>query len=66
MVEAFRYYASAQDKPYPSREVFRENLTLKMDDTEFLGDIKALIREDINYDHQQAFDLVCKQLVNKI
>ena len=66
VVEAFRYYAGTTDKPYPSSEELVENLTLKMEDPVFIGDINALIRDGIDYNPQEAYGLVCEQLLSKV
>jgi predicted nucleotidyltransferase component of viral defense system len=66
VLDAFRYYTSTLGKPYPSRELFMENLVLKMKDDEFSSDIDALIRRGIEYDCYQAYELVCEQLISRI
>jgi len=38
----------------------------KMLDDEFLGDIKSLLRPDEKYDPNKAWELVKKELVEKI
>lgn len=65
-LEAFRYYTSALGKPYPSSEVFTENLELKMQDVDFLDDLSELMRQGISYDNNKAFELVCTKLINQI
>jgi predicted nucleotidyltransferase component of viral defense system len=66
VAEAFRHYASVSDRSYPSSEVLLENLTLKMEDEGFISDIDALIRPGIRYRPQDAYELVCKQLLSEI
>ena len=66
IIEAFRHYATTPNKPYPSREIFLENLTRKMAEIEFIGDIDALLRPGIEYDPAQAFELVCDQFISMI
>ena len=66
VMEAFRHYANTPNKPYPSREAFLENLSRKMTETEFISDMNALLRPDIEYDPVQAFESVYEQLISMI
>lgn len=66
VVKAFRYYASTPDKAYPSSEELLENLILKMEDEGFIGDVDALIRNGVDYNPKDAFELVCAQLLSKV
>lgn len=66
VLEAFRYYTNTYSGSHPSSEVFMENLSLKMEDDEFLGDINALIRAGVEYDCNGAYKVVCEQLITRI
>jgi hypothetical protein len=66
VIDAFRAYISTPGKSGPSSEVYLDNLTLKMSDKEFVGDIDALIRPGIEYDPRKAFEIVRKQLIDRI
>lgn len=46
----------------PSTKTYLDNIAAKMDDEEFLGDIKALIRPTTLYDPIQAFNLLRSEL----
>lgn len=66
IVEIYRkYIAFSVDNP-PTRKQFLRNLETKMQDNEFLGDTRALLRPTEQYDAQAAFDLIKDKLVVKI
>ena len=45
---------------------FLLNMEEKMKDNMFLGDVKALIRPDVKYDMDEAYEIVKRQLIEKI
>jgi predicted nucleotidyltransferase component of viral defense system len=47
-----------------SRDEFRKNLALKMKNKSFLGDTESLLRPEIAYDVEQAYNLVQTSLVD--
>jgi predicted nucleotidyltransferase component of viral defense system len=51
------YMKFSVGKP-PSQKQYVENMEAKMQDSEFLGDIKALIRPDEQYNQDAAFEIV--------
>lgn len=53
------------DQP-PTQKQFLQNMDAKMQDDEFIGDIKALIRPTEQYNQTAAFELVREQLLMKI
>ena len=42
------------------------NLDEKMQDTDFIGDIKALLRPEIDYDVNRAYELVKSEIIDRI
>jgi hypothetical protein len=50
----------------PTRKQFIQNIERKLSDNEFLGDIKAIIRPDENYDPFDAWELIKNQIINKL
>ena len=38
----------------------------KMNDTEFIGDLQALLRPDVGYDAQQAYPLIYQTFIDKM
>ena len=53
------------DEP-PSRQEFIQNMDAKMQDTEFLGDITALIRPELPYTPSLAYELIKTELIERI
>jgi hypothetical protein len=52
-------------RPKTTKEILI-NLDEKMEDPDFKGDIKALIRPEIEYDIKEAYTLVKNELIEKI
>jgi len=50
----------------PNQKQFLQNMEAKMLDSEFLGDITALVRPDEKYNPHEAYELVKKELIEKI
>ncbi|MBK6591176.1 MAG: nucleotidyl transferase AbiEii/AbiGii toxin family protein [Acidobacteria bacterium] len=56
IIEVYRkYIAFSVDNP-PTRKQFLRNLETKMQDNEFLGDTRALLRPTEQYDANEAFN----------
>jgi hypothetical protein len=53
------------EKP-PTQKEFILNMEAKMKDSEFLGDITALLRPELLYNAQEAYELVKEQLIERI
>lgn len=66
LLHSYREYMKfSVDKP-PTRWEFMLNLEAKMKDHDFLGDTTALLRPDISYSPQEAFELVKTILIERI
>jgi len=50
----------------PSQKEFIQNMELKLQDKYFVGDIVGLIRPDEVYDQNVAYELVKKELFDKM
>ena len=50
----------------PSQKMYLQNMEAKMQDDEFAGDITALIRPTEGYDQELAYELVRKELLEKL
>lgn len=50
----------------PSQKEFIQNMELKLQDKYFVGDIVGLIRPDEVYDHNVAYGLVKKELLDEM
>ncbi|MDR1981285.1 MAG: nucleotidyl transferase AbiEii/AbiGii toxin family protein [Tannerellaceae bacterium] len=56
---------NAVDKP-PTQKQFLANINEKMTDTEFMEDIRLVLKQGVEYDNRVAWDVVRKKLVEKI
>jgi predicted nucleotidyltransferase component of viral defense system len=50
----------------PSKKQFLQNMELKMNDSEFIGDTKVLLRPDEMYNPHEAWEIVKKTLIERI
>ncbi|MCX6897005.1 MAG: nucleotidyl transferase AbiEii/AbiGii toxin family protein [Verrucomicrobia bacterium] len=57
------YMKFSLTKPIPTKKEFLIQMEAKKADTEFLGDTVALLRPNEKYNHEEAFDLVIKNLI---
>ncbi|MFO7789876.1 MAG: nucleotidyl transferase AbiEii/AbiGii toxin family protein [Bacteroidota bacterium] len=60
-----RYISFAVDNP-PSQKEFLINMDKKLKDPDFLGDIYGLLKPEVQYDQNNAYTLVKKELIEKI
>lgn len=60
-----KYMAFSVDKP-PTQKQFLLNMEQKLTDPEFHGDIYALLRPGIEYNQDKAYELVKKELIEKL
>lgn len=66
LLHCYREYMSFSVEKPPTQKEFILNMEAKMKDSEFLGDIKALIRPELLYDAQEAYELVRARLIERI
>ena len=59
------YMAFVVDNP-PTQKEYLQNMELKLQDDEFLGDIEMLLRPNENYNPQEAWELVKQELIEKL
>lgn len=66
LINCYReYMASSVDKP-PTRKEFLRNMEEKIVDPDFSGDIYGLLRPGVEYDQEEAFNLIKSELIEKI
>ncbi|GHU91408.1 hypothetical protein FACS1894155_11030 [Bacteroidia bacterium] len=66
IIRCYREYINfVVDNP-PTQKEYLLNMELKLQDDEFLGDTEMLIRPDENYNPQEAWELVKKELIEKL
>lgn len=66
IVRCFRAYIKANENDPPTAREFELNMEEKMQDPEFTGDITALLRPEIEYDQEEAYDYIYNSLIQHI
>ncbi|MBP6185820.1 MAG: nucleotidyl transferase AbiEii/AbiGii toxin family protein [Saprospiraceae bacterium] len=66
LLHSYREYMKFSVKSPPTHRIYIQNMEAKMQDPEFLGDTTALLRPDIPYDPQTAYELVKSILIDRI
>ena len=66
LIRCYRQYMQFVVKTLPSHKVFLANLDAKMVDSEFLGDLTALLRPDEAFEWHVAYDIVKAKVIEKI
>ena len=59
------YMQNAVDKP-PTQKQFLANMSEKIPDKDFNDDIRLVLKQGVEYDNLMVWDLVRKELVDKI
>ncbi len=65
VIEAFKYYMNEESNNVTQKE-FLENMEKKIEDADFIGDMNGLLRSGIVYDINKAYELVKKEILEKI
>jgi predicted nucleotidyltransferase component of viral defense system len=66
LITCFKKYMTFSVGEVPSQKEFLKNMELKLKHPEFLADILTLLRPDEEYDQVAAYELVKKELIEKI
>jgi len=66
ILECFHAYMQEEENKAPTAREFELNLEEKMQDEEFTGDITALLRPEIEYDQEEAFEVVYNTLIRYV
>ena len=67
ILECFReYIVFATEKKPPSQKEFLKNIEAKENDPDFTGDMEALLRPEIEYNQQEAFEWLKDELIARI
>ncbi|MGM0944914.1 MAG: nucleotidyl transferase AbiEii/AbiGii toxin family protein [Bacteroidota bacterium] len=66
LLHSYREYMKFSVQHPPTQKQYLLNMEAKMQDAEFLGDTTALLRPDVPYNPQEAYDLVRTQLIENI
>ena len=62
----YRKYMNFVVETPPTRKEFMMNMELKMQDDEFLGDTKTLLRQGEDYNPYEAFEIIKSKLLNHL
>ena len=66
LLQSYREYMNFSVEKPPTQREFILNMEAKMLDSEFLGDTTAILRPDVPYDPQEAYELVRTRLIERI
>ena len=66
ILTCYREYMNFVVAASPTQKEFLLNMEAKMQDAEFLGDTRLLLRDGASYDPQKAYELVKVNLIEKI
>ena len=66
IIRCYREYIGFVAKNPPSRKEYLQNMELKVLDEEFCGDTNMILRPDNKYDPLEAWELVKKELIEKM
>jgi predicted nucleotidyltransferase component of viral defense system len=63
IITCYNKYMQFSVEHPPTKKMFLDNMDAKISESEFLGDITALLRPTENYNSQVAYDLIKEQLI---
>lgn len=66
VIHCYKQYMKHSVSQPPTQSLFIRNLEAKIQDSEFLGDIKGLLRPEIKFDPAAAFELIKTNLLEKL
>lgn len=66
LLQCYTQYMKFVVDHLPTRKMFLENIEEKMKDEEFGNDIHMILRPGIDYNNETAFDLIKKNLIEKL
>lgn len=62
----YKYIEFATEKKPPSKKEFLQNIEEKEKNTDFTGDMEALLRPEIEYNKQDAFEWLKAEVIEKM
>jgi hypothetical protein len=65
IITIWKRYMEEEDQKVSQAE-FLQNMEEKIGDPDFLGDMQGLLRPEIHYDIEKAYEFVKKKLLEKI
>jgi predicted nucleotidyltransferase component of viral defense system len=65
IIECFKFYMEHEKHSVSSSE-YISNMEMKVEDSEFQGDVEGLLKPDIKYDELKAWQIIRDLIINKI
>lgn len=66
IIECFYAYMKEEENKAPTAREFQLNLEEKIQDEEFKGDITALLRPEIEYDQDDAYQMIMNKVISRL
>jgi predicted nucleotidyltransferase component of viral defense system len=66
IIESFNEYMKFSTGHIPTRRQFEMNIEEKENDSDFTGDMEALLRSGVEYNQKEAFEWLKKELITKL
>ena len=66
VLECYKRYMEFVVERAPSYKEFVQNMNEKMNDSEFLTDVEPLLRPEIHFDPNEAYQLVYDNFIDKL
>jgi hypothetical protein len=66
ILKSFKTYTDFSVGRSPSAKEFLLNIEEKEKDSDFIGDMEALLRSEIEYDQEKAFDWLKEEIIERI
>ena len=66
VIQCYHAYMKLSENPIPPKEMYIKNIEEKMANPEFTGDTIALIRPEENWNSDEAYKLIKKEILDKI
>jgi len=66
LIQCYKEYINFSDGASPTSKMFIANMLEKMSDDEFRNDIFTILRPEVEYDNDLAYEAVTENIINKI
>lgn len=66
LIQCYKEYINFSDGVNPTSKMFTANMEEKIQDAEFRNDIFTILRPDVKYDNDLAYELISKRIISKI
>ncbi|MBL7885875.1 MAG: nucleotidyl transferase AbiEii/AbiGii toxin family protein [Flavobacterium sp.] len=66
LIQCYKEYINFSDGANPTNKMFTANMEEKMQEGEFRNDIFTILRPDVEYDNDLAYQLISERIISKI